>query len=110
MATHAYGDAIPLSGFAISRVADIHNVITEVPYVGTIHLLLLPPGATTYTDHALTTGSDGAWSYVVQETEPGYASDRWAYREEIDSTISGASRDKYFDVLPSFVQTHTVTP
>lgn len=102
---HAFGDAIQLSGFARARVLDVHNVVTEQAYVGAISLQILPPGATHYNEHSITSGSDGAWSYLLVPSEVGYINGTWRYRLVIPGGTPGAIFDHAFTVDNTFAQT-----
>jgi hypothetical protein len=108
--SHPYGQAVLLYGTATANTADAHNVITKGPYYGACSLLILPPGATQYTLHSLTSGTDGAWQYYVKKTEPGYTHGAWKYRLEIPGANTGATPDSQFVVNPSFIETTTQAP
>lgn len=109
--THAWGDAITLSGVVSSNVLNVvTGAITTVPYVGAIVLEILPPGASAYNQHSINTASDGSWEYVMKPSETGYDAGRWSYRVTVAANVPGASWDLYFDVKSSFAQTTTAAP
>jgi len=103
MSNHAYGDTIPIKITLQNRLSDG----TFTPYVGTFDLLVLPPGATQYNTHSLTTNASGVAYYVLTPTETGYASNEWKAMVHINDIDAGASFNHAFRVGPNILSTNT---